>query len=83
MAIKIEGAENTHVVGAMGGRTFRQKVEIMADTEAEITALPGAGGEVTDDFGVKVKLNEGSMAYTADMTVLYMLNASGVWTKTV
>lgn len=66
------------VIGAVGGRAFRQEVEIIADAEAEITAL---GETVEDMHGQKVIPTPGSVAYTADMTVAYMLSPSGVWTK--
>lgn len=77
--IVIKSASGAGIVGSVGGRAFRQEVEIIADTEAEITAL----GNVVDDGSVKVIPTAGSMAYTPDMTVMYMLSASGVWTKTV
>lgn len=39
MAIKIKSATGIGLVGSMGGRPWEQEVEIIADTEAEITAL--------------------------------------------
>lgn len=82
MAIKIKGPGDRGVIGAVNGVAFRQEVRIFADTEAEITALPGRGGEVTDDYGVTVKLDEGSMAMTSenDKAVMYILLPGG-WKK--
>lgn len=84
MAIKIESASGTGITGGTGILPpTRQKVDIVADTEADITSLPAYGQPVTDVDGVTVIPAKLSMAYTADMTVMYMLSPSGVWTKTV
>lgn len=82
MAIKIKGPGDRGVIGAVNGVAFRQEVRIYADTEAEITALPGVDGEVTDAYGVTVRLDEGSMAMTAadDAAVVYILLPGG-WKK--
>ena len=78
MAIKIKSASGKGITGGMGPLPpARQEVEIIADTEAEITAL----GNVVDDGSVKVIPTAGSVAYTADLSVSYMLSPSGVWTK--
>lgn len=55
-----------------------QTVEILADAEADIKAL---GSTIEDKYGVTVVPFPGSMAYTADMSVVYQLSPSGVWTK--
>ena len=78
MAIKIESMTGT---GLIGNSTIHQKVEITADTEADITGLPAYGESVTDVDGMTVVLAKGSLAYTADLKVGYMLSPSGVWTK--
>lgn len=77
MAIKIKSATGIGLVGSMGGRPWEQEVEIIADTEAEITAL----GDVIEQGDLKVKASAGSLAYTADLSAGYMLSPSGVWTK--
>lgn len=83
MAIKIEGPGDRGVVGAINGVAYRQKVDVIADTEAEITLLPGAGGEVTDKYGTTVKLDEGSTAYTAEGGELksYILMPTTGWQR--
>lgn len=78
MAIKIESMTGT---GLIGNSKIHQKVEITADTDAEITALPAYGQPVTDVDGMTVVPVKGSLAYTADLSVGYMLSPSGVWTK--
>jgi hypothetical protein len=52
-------------------------VNILADSEGDITAL---GAEVCNGT-TTVKPLPGSLAYTADLSVGYMLSPSGVWTK--
>lgn len=81
MAIKIESASGTGLIGKIGKRAYIQKVDICADTEAEITALPAFGQEVTDADEMTVIPAKNSIAYTADLIVGYMLSPSGVWTK--
>lgn len=78
MAIKIDSMTGS---GLIGNSNIHQKVEITADTEAEITGLPAYGEEVTDVTGLTVIPARGSLAYTADLSVGYMLSPSGVWTK--
>lgn len=75
--IVIKSASGAGIVGSVGGRAFRQEVEIIADTEAEITAL----GETVTAGDLSVIPTAGSVAYTADLSVGYMLSPSGVWTK--
>lgn len=75
--IAIKSASGAGLVGAVNGRAFRQEVEIIADTEAEITAL----GETVTVGKLSVIPMAGSVAYTADLSVGYMLSPSGVWTK--
>lgn len=77
--IKIKSASGNGIVGAVGNSVFMQEVEILADAESDITALE----EIVDDGNVKVIPTPGSMAYTADMSVVYQLSPSGVWTKVV
>lgn len=77
--IKIKSASGNGIVGAVGNSVFMQEVEILADAESDITALE----EIVDDGSVKVIPTPGSMAYTADMSVVYQLSPSGVWTKVV
>lgn len=76
---KIKSASGNGIVGAVGNSVFMQEVEILADAENDITALE----EIVDDGSVKVIPTPGSMAYTADMSVVYQLSPSGVWTKVV
>ena len=76
MAIKITSDKG--IISAIGGTAFRQTVEIIADTEAEITAL---GETVTDMYQYEVIPAVGSVAYTADLSAGYMLSPSGVWKK--
>lgn len=78
MAIKIESMTDT---GLTGNSTIHQKVQITADTEADITGLPAYGEEVTDVAGMAVIPAKNSVAYTADLKVGYLLSPSGVWTK--
>ena len=78
MAIKIDSMTGT---GLIGNTTIHQKVEITADTEADITALPAYGEEITDVDGMAVIPAKGSLASTADLKVGYLLSPSGVWTK--
>lgn len=79
MAIKIKSPTGAGLVGAVGNSVFRQEVEIIADAESDISSLE----EIVDDGDVKVIPTPGSMAYTADMSVVYQLSPSGVWTKVV
>ncbi len=78
MAIKIESMTGT---GLIGNSNIHQKVEITADTEADITALPAYGQPVTDVADMTVIPAKNSVAYTADLKVGYLLSPSGVWTK--
>lgn len=70
------------IVGAVGDTAFLQDVIIVADSEAEITALGGVGDTVEDMYGMKVKPNAGSTAVTVTdgVTVRYILLPKG-WTK--
>lgn len=70
MAIRI--INRTHTALPCG-----EVVEILADTESEITAL---GDEVSDAYQT-VKTAAGSLAYTADMSAIYRLSPGMVWTK--
>ena len=78
MAIKIERMTNAGIIGAVNGKAFLQKVDILADNEAEITTL---GVIVTDMYGVTVRPAAGSMAHTAGYGAIYELSPSGLWTK--
>ena len=51
--------------------------EILADAEDDITGM----GEVVTDGRITVKPAPGSFAYTADMSAVYQLSPSEVWTK--
>lgn len=53
--------------------------EILVDTEEEIAAF----NKVVTDGRVKVIPTPGSMAYTADMSAVYQLSPSYIWTKVV
>ena len=61
----------------MGNRPWAQKVEIIADTEADINNL---GSTVTDGQNT-VRPTAGSVAYTADMSAIYQYAPSGTWVK--
>lgn len=75
--IRIKSADNRTLVNDTCDMIFRQEVEIIADAESDISTLE----EIVDDGTVKVIPLPGSMAYTADMSVVYQLSPSGVWTK--
>lgn len=77
--IKIKPTDNRNLVSDTCDMIFRQEVEIIADAESDISSLE----EIVDDGDVKVIPTPGSMAYTADMSVVYQLSPSGVWTKVV
>lgn len=79
MAIKIDSEKG--VIGGRGLKPMMQEVEILADSEADIAALPAYGEPVTDMDGTAVIPAKGSVAYTADLAVGYMMSPSGVWTK--
>lgn len=80
MAIKIKSASDAGLVG--GANAYLQDVFIVADSEAEILALPGYNQELTDSYGMTVRPNVGSIAVTADgsATHTYILLPKG-WTK--
>lgn len=52
-------------------------LDILADTEEDITAL----GDVVNDGFDSVKAGPGSAAYTANMSAVYQMSPSRVWTK--
>lgn len=52
-------------------------VDIIADTEADISAL----GKIVKDGYDEVDVGPGSVAYTADMSVIYQMSPSGTWAK--
>ena len=79
MAIKIDSEKG--VIGGRGLKPMMQEVEILADSEADITSLPAYGEPVTDMDGTAVIPAKGSMAYTADLKTLYVLSPSGTWVK--
>lgn len=74
MAIKIKGA-NSGIVNS--NPPHIQEVEILADTEADITSL----GEVVTAGDVSVVPAAGSIAFTADLSAVYIKAPSGAWTK--
>lgn len=79
MAIRIKSASGTGITGGVGSLSpVVQEVIIVADTEAEITAL----GSVVDDGSVKVIPTAGSTAVTAadGAAVVYVLLPGG-WQK--
>jgi hypothetical protein len=78
MAIKIESMTGT---GLIGNSKIHQKVDITADTEGEITALPAYGQPVTDVDGMTVIPAKNSMAHVAGYKAIYELSPSGIWTK--
>jgi hypothetical protein len=80
--IVIKSASDAGIVGSVGGRSFLQDVVIVADSEAEITALGGVGDEVEDMYHTKTRPNAGSTAVTVTdgVTVRYILLPKG-WTK--
>lgn len=79
MAIKIKSASGKGITGGVGNLSpVAQEVIIIADTEAEITAL----GNVVDDGGVKVIPTAGSTAVTAvDGTAVVYVLLPGGWQK--
>jgi hypothetical protein len=77
MAIKIKSASGVGLIGSMGGRPWEQEVEIIADTEAEITAL----GETVTVGDLSVIPTAGSIAHTAGYKAIYELSPAGLWVK--
>ena len=75
--IRIKPSDNQTLLNDTCDMIFRQEVEIIADAESDISNLE----EIVDDGDVKVIPLPGSMAYTADMSAVYQLSPSGVWTK--
>ena len=53
------------------------RVEILCDTEDEIKAFD----ETITEGDAVVRPAPGSIAYTADMSAVYQLSPSNVWTK--
>ena len=78
MAIKID---SMNAAGLIGNSKIHQKVEITADTEADITGLPAYGQPVKDVDGMTVIPAKGSMAHVAGYKAIYELSPSGLWTK--
>lgn len=74
MAIKIFAQEGTLENST---KPHYDLVNILADAESDITSL---GKEVCNGVTTVLPL-PGSLAYTADLSVAYMLSPSGVWTK--
>ena len=62
---------------ASGASVVYCECEILADAESDITAL----GETVTDGRIACRPAPGSVAYTADMSAVYQLSPSGVWTK--
>lgn len=60
-----------------GKGTVYERVEIIADTEDEIKAI----GPTITEYETAVQPLPGSIAYTADMSAVYLLSPSGAWTK--
>lgn len=87
MAISISNAQGGGIVSALGGKAHYQQVDVLCDTEAEILVFgSGKGHEIAEGDGphaIRVKPMPGSTAYTADMSVMYQLSPSYVWTKVV
>lgn len=82
MAIVLMHPEGKGLIGPANGKAYQQRVDILADTEDEITALGGIGSTVQETgTSMAVKLAAGSMAHTAGYGVIYELSPSGVWTK--
>lgn len=82
MAIKLFHPFGGALLGPVGGVPYMQQVDILADTEDEITALGGVGSVVQETgTSMAVKLMAGSMAHTAGYGAIYELSPSGVWTK--
>lgn len=85
MAIKIYSANGKGVSYPAGGKAFFQQVDVLCDSEADIAAFgSGKGHEIAEGSGkndLRVKPTPGSTAYTADMSVMYQLSPSYVWTK--
>lgn len=75
--IKIESSSGVGIVGSVAGIPYAQKVDIIADTEAEILAL----GEVVTAGELSVRPTPGSMAHTAGYKAIYELSPSGMWVK--
>lgn len=85
MAIKIFGKNGAGVSYQVGGVPFFQQVDILCDSEADITAFGGGKGHVIaegdDASALRVKPMPGSTAYTADGAIGYKLSPSYIWTK--
>ena len=78
MAIYVKAADGGELTYIAGGEPDMEELDILADTEAEITAL---GTEIVIGGCCSVKAKPGSMAHTAGYGVIYELSPSGVWTK--
>lgn len=85
MAIKIYSAKGTGASYQVSGEAYYQQVDILCDSEADITAFgSGKGHEIAEGAGerdLRVKPTPGSTAYTADGAIGYKLSPSYVWTK--
>ena len=77
MAIVVKDTEGFGISYVEGEELDEVLLDILADIEAEITAL---GTEICAGT-CKVKAKPGSMAYTADMSAVYQMSPSGKWTK--
>ena len=72
MALKIIDPKHKN-----GKKTIYGVCEILVDSESEIKAF----GEIVTDDRMSVEPAPGSVAYTADMSAVYILSPSGVWMK--
>lgn len=78
MAIYVKTSDGEGISYVAGGEPEEIELDILADTEAEITSL---GTEVVIGGCCTVKAKPKSVAYTADLKVGYLLSPSGTWTK--
>ena len=78
MAIYVKTSDGEGISYVAGGEPEEIELDILADTEAEITSL---GTEIVIGGCCTVKAKPGSMAHTAGYGVIYELSPSGVWMK--
>lgn len=78
MAIYVKTSNGEGISYLAGAEPEEIELDILADTEEEITAL---GTEISIGGCCNVKAKPGSMAHTAGYGVIYELSPSGMWTK--
>ncbi len=78
MAIFVKAADGSEISYIAGAEPEMEELDILADTEEEITAL---GAEIIIGGCCTVRAKPGSMAHTAGYGAIYELSPSGAWVK--